>query len=850
MAEAPKVQRQRRRRRNNNNITSAAPTADATPSGVSTTTAPRAPRRRRRSRRVRFVNRPLIENDVFSGRRRFPRRFITRAVKREIKREGLEGPKVSVQQKITSTFGMIGPNTTDNAELELNFFLHPALAKEANDGTAFGPLQALAAQYSLWKIKYLTLRFTPMVGASAVSGTVVRASLNLSQSPGGSNWSGLGTRLHIDMHPGQVATFHLRGDQVGGPRDGGWWFTDTNEEGSQSAGPIVEVHTLGATKSTFKDDDWKGPLFLVEGIGLWQFANYQVKPALGSLERKEGDAQVNLEVSVGQPIAMTMESTNDVAMFMDRLEPEMANPLATRATADKPSVGETIFQIVDVGAQLAQSFAPPPFSWLIKGGWWFVKKVLGVSRSGKSRYLIYASLQDAQNNKPAVATGSLSAVATAPTTKLMVTQINSPNVGPSPATPGSTRFAPQILSPGDSFRVSSRMLTELFIRTKPSASGSPAVSVPVATIPGVLRTNTGGLIPYATISSGDTSSVSFIQTPWWIGVPGQAPSFSTSSSGNDTTYIPGQFADIVRGGYVHTLYRLIDPRFTDQSGNYEYFDPPPQDISLNFCAMNNFCGCDDASATCPDGTPLTTTGTGKLSGSNPYAVYGKVVGTRKFFSGTTPTLDIILSLIKITKQYSLDQDCVRDMVMVFGDTANTIRVIPMPNPKPPQTSSNVATPWPIWEREIPEGAYLLGVSYTNAPMVVQGADIPTTLKMGSYERVESASAPIMPYNLSGQTLPATSVDVMLQYVEYHPPSEDLIKQLTTLGVSFNAPLPPIEEVPEEGFSEGEEPALSISSSDSESDADSVERFLFEIGNEMIELPKRWLNDPDFSKYLE
>uniref|UniRef100_A0AAU7E1A4 Capsid protein n=1 Tax=Miniopterus bat astrovirus TaxID=3141885 RepID=A0AAU7E1A4_9VIRU len=866
MADAPKAQRRRRRRNAVAGVSSAAPTADTSPSGSTITTVGRPRRRSQRRRRVRLTGQPLIENEIVTSRFRSRRRGLTSAIKKELKREGLKGPKVSVQQKISSTFGLIKPNTGGNVELELNFFLHPSLAKEANDGTAFGPVQALAAQYALWRLKYLAVRFTPMVGASAVSGTVIRASLNMSSAPGGSNWSGLGTRVHLDMHPGQSATFYLRADQLGGPRDGGWWFTDTNEDGSQAVGPLVEVHTMGKTMSTFTDQPWTGPLFLVEGIGIWQFANYNVKPALGALERREGTTEVKINANAAQPITMEMDSTNEIALFMDAMDPDRyvpsdATPAAVPVTGQ--NVGETIFQVIDVGATVAQSVAPPPFGWLIKGGWWFVKKLLGRTRAGRSEYVLYASLEDAQNNKPAIATATLTGQLSH-NTDLMVTQINAPNVGPNPAVyAGTPRAGPQVLRPGEVFRLASEMLSETFIRVASKTSPGTTVSVPVSAIPGVLRTAGGEVIPLPNETT-QLQTAGFIQTPWWIGAPGHAPGVLSQANAPATEYVPGDG----KGGYVHSLYRLNDPRFTDQSGLFEFLEPQASASNVNFCVMTNFGG-GSFTGTAPSQTWQPGTGQGTLtpgqSGSF-YAVYGKVLATSRIWSGTTPQLDIVLSLIKITNPLRFGNDNVRDMVLAFGDNANQVVFTLAPRAN---TSGQVGT-WYILERDVPIDTYLLGVSYTNKVGEVNGIDIPTTLTVGpssAYSRIESTNAPIFPYYLSGQMLPATSIDTTLQYVEFHPPSKELIEQLRALKVNFSLAPQGYEESgqpgpsgPGQGVGKGSPIPCILPpipeeedncSQDEESDSDdSVERFMLELGNDMISLPRRWLNDPEFSRFLD
>lgn len=734
------------------------------------------PKRQRKPRKSKEVDinvavdtAPKTTSPKPQRQRRRPRNSaIRRVVKRELKSEGLEGPKVAVQQKVSSTFGFVGPNTTGNTELELNFFCHPSLAKEPNDGTAFGPLQALAAQYSLWKLKYLTLKFTPMVGASAVSGTVVRASLNLSQSPGGSNWSGLGTRTHIDMHPGKATTFHLRGSQIGGPRDGGWWFTDTNEEGSQSAGPIIEVHTLGKTNSTFQNGQWTDNLFLVEGFGVWQFANYQVKPALGSLERRVGDAEVTVVAEAGQPITMEMADTTEVAMFMDAAEPEV---VAVPSTGN--SVGETIFQVVDIGAEMAQKIAPPPFSWLIKGGWWFVKKILGRTKTGTSSYAVYASLSDAQNNKPAICTSSVQQAKA--TTKLMVTQINNPNVGPTSGGPTTLRATP-ITMPFGSFRVHAEMISELIVDFQKS-TGQGSIHLPTTLIPGVEATKT---------TSG--AGTKYLLTPWWIGIPGRAPTAAAHEPGADA------------GGYIHSVYRLINPRFTDKSGTIEYYAPPPV-VGLNFCATKNY----------------------SQTASNTYAVYGQVVASNVIQAGTVPELNMVFHLVKMTTNYLGSQSSVPNATMAVPNVNGNIYFTSVPKGTGQQGFT-------IAERTIAENAYLLCVTYATSFETIKGVPVGTFFNFTNntpYPRTDSPWSVVFPYNLSGMIVPATSVDLMLTYNNKPAVNQELVDQLKLLHIPFK----PIEE------DETEDIELEISSS-----SDSEDQFWDDVGaGNMPTIPNSWLN---------
>nr|ANS57182.1 structural polyprotein [Bovine astrovirus CH13/NeuroS1] len=357
---------------------------------------------------------------------------VSNRVKTELKKQGLEGPNPRFRVTVSATIGKVGPNKSQGPELQIATFLHPSLIKEPGDGSNFGPLQAAAAQYGLWRIKFLEVRFTPLVGSSAVSGSVTRASLNLTQAPGATSWGGLGARKHIDVPIGASKHWKLKRGDLTGPRST-YWVTNTNEEGGQSCGPMLEMHGLGKTTSTYKDAAWEGDLFIVEIHGTWEFSNYNAQPALGMLDRLSDDVQVEIGVDSEGQITMTVPENSPMARHMGE---KYERSSASNAT----SVGETIWQVVDEGAGLLSAVAPQPFGWLIKGGWWFVKKILGRSGANAgSTYLVYPSLADAQNGKPAISTSRGFARQVVQTT-LTSTQINAPNTGPGVSQPALVSY--------------------------------------------------------------------------------------------------------------------------------------------------------------------------------------------------------------------------------------------------------------------------------------------------------------------------------------------------------------------------------------------------------------------------
>uniref|UniRef100_A0AAU7E1C4 Capsid protein n=1 Tax=Miniopterus bat astrovirus TaxID=3141885 RepID=A0AAU7E1C4_9VIRU len=369
------------------------------------------------------------------------RKEVDKEVKKFTKR--LEGPKAAYKVRVSATLGHISGNVEHGPELKMSTFLHPSLVKGPDDGTEFGPLQAAAAQYGLWRCSVARVVMTPLVGPSAVSGTVERLSLNLTQTPSSTNWGGLGARKHMDAQAGTRHSIKFGRRDLAGPRDGGWWLTDTNAEGAQSAGPLIEIHGLGQTMSAYQNTPWTKELYIVELDGVWEFANYTANPSLGQLDRVEETANASLSTSSSGEIEMTLSDAPALLRFMDDQTAERA----TATTPQKP--GEVIFQVVDTAASLASQLAPPPFGWLIKGGWWFLKKIVGAAgeNSGSAKFLVYPSLADAQNNRPAISTQHSLARTSPVRGSFQVTQINAPNMGGVTAGTSITTYTPLPMQP-------------------------------------------------------------------------------------------------------------------------------------------------------------------------------------------------------------------------------------------------------------------------------------------------------------------------------------------------------------------------------------------------------------------
>nr|URG87086.1 capsid protein precursor [Caprine astrovirus] len=330
-----------------------------------------ATRTRRRRRRANQVSVRVLPTTV-PTRRATPRRTP-------------QGNRIVVQ-KIVTTLGTVGSNGSGNIETELAVLLNPCTMKEATGSNSFGPLQIYASTYSLFSMRSLRLHLKPLVGSSAVSGTAVRMSWNPTNNPTQVSWSALGARKHSDTTPGKDGKFFLSARDLKGPKDG-WYKTNTKGDPMLSFAGSLEVHTLGETRSTYQNGPFTGGLFLAELETVWAFKDYSQQPGLMNLVKGDstGDATI---------------TTDDNGRIILRTPPSTALARAAAAT----SAAEIIWMVTDAVITAGASAFPPPFSWLLRGGWWFLKRIAGAPvRAGEETFVVYSSINDARADVPCIA---------------------------------------------------------------------------------------------------------------------------------------------------------------------------------------------------------------------------------------------------------------------------------------------------------------------------------------------------------------------------------------------------------------------------------------------------------------
>lgn len=296
----------------------------------------------------------------------------------------------TIHQTVTATLGTVGSNQGNSVETELVMLMNPALTKETTGSNQFGPIQMYAATYAQWRIRAVRLKATPIVGGSAVSGTIGRMSLNMTGNPTSASWSALGARPHADMVPGRSSVLRLNARNFPGPKEG-WYNTNTKGDPNMSIGGSIEVHTLGKTMSTYKNEPFTGGLWILELTAVWEFRNYNPQPGLLNLTKGKEDAGgtgAQIQAVAGKPIEMVVPTTSRMAR-----------------AAGGADQSEIIWQVADTTIKAITSIFPPPFNWLFQGGWWFIKRVADAPvRTGRETFRVYASIQDARADVPCIAT--------------------------------------------------------------------------------------------------------------------------------------------------------------------------------------------------------------------------------------------------------------------------------------------------------------------------------------------------------------------------------------------------------------------------------------------------------------
>nr|APA19803.1 capsid protein [Avian astrovirus] len=431
MEQEPKPQRVRRPRRQRQTVKTVETTV---------TTKTKKRRRPRRQRKRVMLTTPTGQHmqSMKMGTSRQVRNLQKRIKKLEKNEHGC-----SVQDIMTTTL-TLGPITgTDKNQLtkHARVWLNPCLLKPFGAGTTATPINTRAAMYNMYRIQSMTLYAKALVGNSNVSGTMILIDIDQeSSSAKPDNIDTIKARSHIELPVGHSRTWRVPPKNLLGPREG-WWLIDTNEDPSLTLGPAINISTYlqsinllsyTATSATPRNVTYEGPLILVELRVTYQFCNYTPKPALAMLKLDEAYL-ANSDITVptnrvvftnGENGELQLKVPAGNIIFDSLAEIEYINISARAANGKLSSI------LWSVGSTAVDTLASAmgPWGWLLKGGWWVIRRIFnaGAKNTGEMLFKCYASVEDAMRDAPL--TQTLRADLQLPDGVYHWTQLNSDNL--------------------------------------------------------------------------------------------------------------------------------------------------------------------------------------------------------------------------------------------------------------------------------------------------------------------------------------------------------------------------------------------------------------------------------------
>nr|AFF57962.1 capsid protein [Astrovirus CDB-2012] len=341
----------------------------------------------------------------------------------------VNGPKIHDRMAVTTTLGVLTGNSENNLERKMRALLNPLLLKSQNTGSSASPLSLRASQYSMWKIQKCVVKFVPLVGAANVAGSVTFVCLDqdaTSSQPESPDT--IKAKVHAEVSIGQRYNWNVQPRYLVGPRSG-WWGMDTGESPTDTVGPALDFWNLYKTVNTLQtgttQQAYTAPLFSIEVFTVYVFSGYEPKPALATMTNTTLDGQQGVTIINGTNGELQL-SVPRQSTLAERLREKEAPQRGQNQTG---GVGEVLWAVA-TGAVEGAAEALGPWGWLLRGGWWVIKKLFG--RSGENandNYLIYSSIEDA--NKDSRIYYTVSKAVSVQQGPLVLTQISSPNVNQS-----------------------------------------------------------------------------------------------------------------------------------------------------------------------------------------------------------------------------------------------------------------------------------------------------------------------------------------------------------------------------------------------------------------------------------
>lgn len=345
------------------------------------------------------------------------------------------GPKQNDLMTTTVTLGTISGQTDGGLTRQLRVAFNPLLLK-SSDGGPTTPLSIRGSMYEMWKVLKAEFVATPLTGGANIVGSVGFMVLTLNGLEAtADSIDTIKARKHVQMPIGRQCRMRVTARDCAGPREG-WWLTDTSQSPADAYGPAVDLMIAYQTTnllntSTGSTSPFLGTLWQVEVKVTYAFSTYSPKPGLQNLvsQSLSGSHQVTI-----QP------SADDGSLIMTTTDSTLLSLLEPRAGEQKKGKSQTVWA---VAGAVVEAAAPVlgPWGWLLKGGFWLIRKIFGGStRNAGAQYQIYPSIEAAMSDQPIF--GQQSGTSTVTLPLVHVSEVMNPNPENNDLTNPTTRSLP------------------------------------------------------------------------------------------------------------------------------------------------------------------------------------------------------------------------------------------------------------------------------------------------------------------------------------------------------------------------------------------------------------------------
>nr|AVM87531.1 capsid protein [Beihai tree frog astrovirus] len=352
-----------------------------------------------------------------------------------------DGPKVQKTMAGLFNIGIVnGPEKGLELQRAFHLNLNPVLMKDTGSGNAPTPLATEAVQYAKWRYRDLQLVVLPKIGTAMVGGTTMVISLdNDAQAASPLDLDNiLARKVKHEIDIGQRARTKFPVLALRGPLEG-WWAMNTNESPNTTCNLAIDVHTYGEAFNLLSTSSgstamYNGPLWQIQIRYTIELTGYENKPGMLGMLNDTIPVEDATLISTEDGLVI---KTSTKSLFNQKLAVG-ENYTKRRANQSGPQLSQRIFQMAgDVAGEVASTIGGP-WGWLLKGGLWFLRKVLTPdgSNDGEAEFVVYPSIADAQQDKPITDAGLESPVEL-PMENAVLTQINNHNLL-TPDLPGSS----------------------------------------------------------------------------------------------------------------------------------------------------------------------------------------------------------------------------------------------------------------------------------------------------------------------------------------------------------------------------------------------------------------------------